>query len=644
MTAPVCFRNASYDGSRGLRVNYRDIYLLVKKSGEVERIRMKLTVDEAFFNCFIIFKCSNSASHANNFLNGHSVNDCTLKTKLFSVDNLQEDPHDYIPEQIYNSEKKPLRSCPRPMWFVASYKAGRENYAKGIEAIQMQAGSIPEGNVKRYGKAILIKARNFSQAKMLMNFKNQNTNIDSVTPHKTFNTVKGVMYSKDIYEYTEEEILERCPSSVFQVRKLKGINSAILLTFSTEYIPDYIRFGTHIKISVKRYKPKPTQCFNCLDYGHVITRCSNPKRCEKCSSQHQEWSECDLPLYCFLCQGSHSPTSKECNRKKFEQEVAEVALYQHLSISNARRQVLGANRDPSFSYASVIKQTKLVTVKNHLAAVPSKAQIQKSKDSFSSADSRQSTSQEGRIYVDKDKSIDNNSAPSSYLDSVIIQKDKSAAGAINKERKNLEQTSSKKPKSRTSSEEASEPPVKKRALNLSPKTSQELKLSNSYSVLEEMEDEMATDSQFAIVSSLPNIMGNKENTQNQEKSDSVPTPREITNQTSSHVESCPTKTNNQTHPPITCQNTNNLDKRTLKHADRDQSVDIKLNSSSNKDSKIPVAQAQSRHSSLLKRLNKNSNPAHAQNKNSIPAQTQNKNSNPAHTSNAISGRVEKKSK
>ena len=48
-------------------LNYQDIYLLVKKFGEDKRIRMKFTVDDTFFNFFIIFKCSNSASHANNF-------------------------------------------------------------------------------------------------------------------------------------------------------------------------------------------------------------------------------------------------------------------------------------------------------------------------------------------------------------------------------------------------------------------------------------------------------------------------------------------------------------------------------------------------------------------------------------------------
>ena len=624
-------------------LNYQDMYLLVKKFGEVERIRMKLTSDEACFNCFIIFKSSKSAFHANNFLNGHSVNDCTLKTKLFNVSNLQEDPHHYIPEEIYSSEKKPSRSCPHPLWFVATYKSGRENYAKGIEAIQIQAGSFLEGSVKRYGRAILIKARDFSQAKMLMNFKSQNTIIDRITPHKTFNTMKGVMYSKDIYEYTEDEILERCPPNVCEVRKLRGINNAILLTFSTEYIPDYIRFGTHIKISVKRYRPKPIQCFKCLDYGHVITRCSNPKRCEKCSSEHQEWNDCNLPLHCFHCMGSHSPTSKECNRKKLEQEVAEVALYQHISISNAKRQVLGANRDPSSTYASVIKQTKSVKIKNHptsLAAqtpIPSTAKAQRREDPSSSANSKQITPREDGNNNNDNKSIVNNSTPAPDLNSPSIQKDKSTTGARQKERKNLEPTSSKKSKSPPKVEETPEPPVKKRALALSPTHSQELELSNSFSVLEEMEEEMVTDGDSEIVNShLSSIPESKGIAQSLERSDSVPSQREISNRTplqvSNPIKAIAIKANIEACPDAS-KNAKKLPKSTLKHANSDPSMHNKSNSSSSRESKIPILQAQSRHSSSLKRLDKNLNLSQTPSRNSIPA----------HANNAKSGTAEKKS-
>ena len=41
-----------------------------------------------------------------------------------------------------------------------------------------------------------------------------------------------------------------------------------------------------------------------------------------------------------------------------EQEVLQVANNQHISIGGARWQVMGANKDPSSSYASAIRKFK----------------------------------------------------------------------------------------------------------------------------------------------------------------------------------------------------------------------------------------------------------------------------------------------
>ena len=115
-----------------------------------------------------------------------------------------------------------------------------------------------------------------------------------------------------------------CPSNVYQVKRLRGANNAILLTFSSAYIPDYITFD-HLRMRVKSYRARPTQCYNCFEYGHIISSCLNLKKCNTCSEHHQEWSICEQPPYCFHCSGNHSPTSRECPRKRFEQEVVDTA-------------------------------------------------------------------------------------------------------------------------------------------------------------------------------------------------------------------------------------------------------------------------------------------------------------------------------
>ena len=87
-----------------------------------------------------------------------------------------------------------------------------------------------------------------------------------------------MIYSKDLHEFSDEEILQRSPSSVYEVKKLSGTNSAIVLTFSTEYVPDYVHFGNHIKMKVRKFRSNPKQCISCFEYGHVSDDCKNEKK------------------------------------------------------------------------------------------------------------------------------------------------------------------------------------------------------------------------------------------------------------------------------------------------------------------------------------------------------------------------------
>ena len=120
------------------------------------------------------------------------------------------------------------------MWHVASYKEGKENLIRAADCIKSRMGNIPIGNIKRYGRDILIKAGSVTQASLLSHFSlPEDGIIDRISPHKTFNTKRAVIYSRDLFEYSEEEILHRCPSMVYQVKKLRGNNHVILLTLTS---------------------------------------------------------------------------------------------------------------------------------------------------------------------------------------------------------------------------------------------------------------------------------------------------------------------------------------------------------------------------------------------------------------------------
>ena len=344
-----------------LSLDYEGMYEVLKRFGKVERIKMKLSSGNKHFDCYATFDDSNSANMASSNLKGHSLNDSILNTKLYNIRNLEDDVYDFVPKTLDESretEKAP-KNKPTLTWHVATFKEGNNNMLKASEAIQKKVGNIPFENLKRYGKNILIKAGNATQATLLTHFKpSENGNVLTITPHKTFNTLKGVVFSRDLYDFSEEEILERCPPYVIQVKKLRGSNNTIWLTFSSKYLPDHIVIN-HSMIKVKKARSNPRQCHNCFEYGHILKHCKACKRCKVCSSEHDVWDNaCTLNKHCYHCKGNHSPSSRECPRHLFEQEVMEVANNQYISIGSAKRQVMGANKHRESTYASVLGQMK----------------------------------------------------------------------------------------------------------------------------------------------------------------------------------------------------------------------------------------------------------------------------------------------
>ena len=348
-----------YCSNISLTLDYQGLYMIIKQFGKVERMKMKLAEGGSSFICYITFYNSISADEACRYLHGHSINDVVVRAALYNIKNLNHEPYDFIPkdsEEDIHSDVS--RTPPTPVWHVATYKDGRENLIKASECIQSKVGNIPYGNLKHYGKNILIKAGNATQAALLNNFKApESSNVKTISPHRSFNTLKGVIYSKDLFEFEENEILHRCPSSVYEVRKFRGSNNAILLSFNSEFLPEFISI-VHSRIKVKKYIPSPSQCYNCFEYGHTFKHCSNAKKCKICSAMHDEWSGCSLDHHCFHCNGNHSPNSRQCDKYKFEQEVVVVASNEHVSIGSAKRRVMGANKILGSSYAQVIKTLK----------------------------------------------------------------------------------------------------------------------------------------------------------------------------------------------------------------------------------------------------------------------------------------------
>ena len=192
-----------------LSLDYEGIYQVMKRFGTINRIKMKISGNKSF-DCYTTFDNSSSANLACKELRGHNLNGSILGTKLYNSKNLNNEDFDFVPKILDRSEAKSTeRNPPIATWHVATYREGRDNFIRASESIQSKVGNIPHGNMKRYGKNILIKAGNLTQASMLSNFKPSTSgNIQSITPHRTFSTLKGVIFLKDLYDFSEEEILE----------------------------------------------------------------------------------------------------------------------------------------------------------------------------------------------------------------------------------------------------------------------------------------------------------------------------------------------------------------------------------------------------------------------------------------------------
>ena len=140
-------------------LDYEDLYLVFKQFGTIERMKLRLSSDKNSFVCFVLYNSNESARKAYKSMNGHMLNECTVEAKICSKERFIKEHHDFIPEDLgYSNETKVDRNPPLPIWFVATYKEGRENIIGAAKCIQRKVGKLPYDNLKRYGRNLLIKA------------------------------------------------------------------------------------------------------------------------------------------------------------------------------------------------------------------------------------------------------------------------------------------------------------------------------------------------------------------------------------------------------------------------------------------------------------------------------------------------------
>lgn len=166
----------------------------------------------------------------------------------------------------------------------------------------------------------------------------------SVTPHRSLNTVRGVISDADLLELSEGELLEGWKEEhVISVQRItirrenKEIPTKhLVLTFAMTDLPESIQTG-YIKIRVRPYIPNPRRCFQCQRFGHGSQSCRGQLTCAKCAENGHSADDCQGEPRCANCDGEHPAYSRSCPKWKLEKEIISLKVTQNISFKEARQ-------------------------------------------------------------------------------------------------------------------------------------------------------------------------------------------------------------------------------------------------------------------------------------------------------------------
>ena len=324
-------------------LTYDDLYQQMSIFGKVEKTKINYRFDTnsstiyVTYNCHCFAKTAQQELPTSNFNSKHKYK--TLRI-IDAIPTMNREKIYYKPEkQEQNSTQK---KYPKFYWFITL--KNNKNLIRAHTFLEKNIGPLEDNQLKRYSGGLLLRAYDETQAAMIPLVKLENSNIEKITEHRTFNNSRGVLYSKDLIEFTETELKELLPDSVQETRRIPDKN-ILILTFKTATAPTELKIANRI-MKVKNYIEKPRQCNICYDYQHPTKYCTNQKMCKNCARvmnkehSHSE-SACTEDTKCINCDQPHQATSKNCPRFTLEQKVLEKSHTEKITPALARRKLLG---------------------------------------------------------------------------------------------------------------------------------------------------------------------------------------------------------------------------------------------------------------------------------------------------------------
>ena len=165
-----------------------------------------------------------------------------------------------------------------------------------------------------------------------------------VSPHRSLNSKKGVLWCRELDTVSLTEIKEELASQ--QVTEVKRISvtragkkentHTYILTFGTPDLPTKIKVG-YLSVPIKPYIPNPLRCFRCQRFGHHRDQCKSPEVCGKCGNTDHSKEHCEVDPACVNCKGKHEASSKNCPSWKKEKEISRIKTERNLPYPQARK-------------------------------------------------------------------------------------------------------------------------------------------------------------------------------------------------------------------------------------------------------------------------------------------------------------------
>ena len=243
-----------------------------------------------------------------------------------------------------------------PKYFFVRFKPDvRKRF---IDANKWLYKKIGQSNWKKYNGGILIEAE-IDQSHILRQLKREtieNSPFITIEPHKKFNTTWGEIFSWELDEYTDQELLDICPEEVISVIRPSDRKPLFFLEFNKMNLMNTkdIRIE-NLNIPLRLKKPQPMICKKCLIYGHTERWCrTSQRRCRNCGEADTPHSsdECDKEANCYHCGNPHNTMSRNCPKYLQEQLLLEMMQLQKIDMREARK----INRKNN-TYASAAKNS-----------------------------------------------------------------------------------------------------------------------------------------------------------------------------------------------------------------------------------------------------------------------------------------------